>query len=204
MTGRGVLLVVSAPSGAGKSTLCNMLLGRFPQLRYSISCTTRPKRGSEEHGKDYYFLSHTEFLARRDKGQFAEWAEVHGHLYGTPLSLVENSLAAGQDLLLDVDVQGAAQIRQNLPESRLVFILPPDIGELERRLRHRGLDNEVTIQRRMARARDEIREAFWYDAVILNREIAQALDSLAAFYNASKLAPACNTGLIASALGEQS
>lgn len=186
---QGIALVVSAPSGAGKSTLCRMLLKEFPDFHYSISCTTRAMRENEIEGKDYYFLSRQEFEKKRASDEFAEWAYVHGHLYGTPLLPVQKSLAAGKSVLFDVDVQGAAQIKASLPQARFVFIIPPSLAELARRLRARGLDDEKEIVRRLANARGEIRQAYWYDAVIVNDCLEKAYAQLAAICTAARLSP---------------
>ena len=131
---RGLPLVICAPSGAGKSTLVGRLTAEFP-MEFSISCTTRKPRGNEKDGVDYIFLDRETFLDRRGLGYFAEWAEVHGNFYGTPLKPVQDRLAQGRDMLFDIDVQGAAQLSLSLPEARFVFILPPSLEELERRLR---------------------------------------------------------------------
>ena len=155
---RGLPLVICAPSGAGKSTLVGRLTAEFP-MEFSISCTTRKPRGSEQDGVDYIFLDRDTFIDRRGLGYFAEWAEVHGNFYGTPLKPVQDRLAQGQDMLFDIDVQGAAQLSLSLPEARFVFILPPSMEELERRLRGRGTESEEVIQGRLARAKEEIKEA---------------------------------------------
>lgn len=193
---QGLALVLSAPSGAGKSTLARMLLKEFPSLDYSISCTTRPMRSGEIHGKDYYFLTREEFETRRSEGDFAEWAEVHGYFYGTPLKPVKKMLSEGKDALFDVDVQGGAQIKNSLPGACLAFILPPSLEELERRLKSRDLDDAATIQRRMLKAADEISQARWYDALILNDDLASAYDNLRAVYLAATLAPGRNQQML--------
>lgn len=150
----GVLLVVCAPSGTGKTTLIQRLRDEFPNFAYSISCTTRAPRGHETDGEDYHFLSVEEFLRRREAGFFAEWANVHGNYYGTPLAPVLETLKAGQDVLFDIDVQGAAQLHLSLPRGQYVFLLPPSLSELERRLRgarhgRRGEHRPPPVQRRL-------------------------------------------------------
>ena len=145
----GIALVISAPSGTGKTTLIKRLRKEFPTFGYSVSCTTRAPRDGEVDGRDYHFLSRERFVELRDQGHFAEWAEVHGNFYGTPLPPVREMLAKGQDILFDIDVQGAAQLRKNMPDARFLFILPPSVEELERRLRGRGLDSEEVILRRL-------------------------------------------------------
>lgn len=147
-------------------------------------------------GKDYHFLSRERFVELRDQGHFAEWAEVHGNFYGTPLPPVREMLAKGQDILFDIDVQGAAQLRKNMPDARFLFILPPSMEELERRLRGRGLDNEEVILRRLANARAEMQEAPHYDALIVNDDLDTAYDHLRAAYLTATLAPHCRPGLV--------
>ena len=191
----GVLLVVCAPSGTGKTTLIQRLRDEFPNFAYSISCTTRAPRGHETDGKDYHFLSVEEFLRRREAGFFAEWANVHGNYYGTPLAPVLETLKAGQDVLFDIDVQGAAQLHLSLPRGQYVFLLPPSLSELERRLRGRGTDDEASIARRLSNAASEIRQAHWFDAWIVNDNLDKAYDELRAVYLAATLHPAHRPGL---------
>ena len=193
---QGIALVLSAPSGAGKTTLVRRLRAEFPAIGYSVSCTTRAPRAGEVDGRDYTFLSRPDFERRRAAGEFAEWAEVHGNLYGTPLAPVEAMLAQGRDALFDIDVQGAAQLKLNLEAATFVFILPPSLEELERRLRLRGQDDEEVIERRLANARRELREAAWYDALVVNDDLDGAYDRLRAAYLAATLAPARNPRLV--------
>ena len=185
---RGLPLVICAPSGAGKSTLVGRLTAEFP-MEFSISCTTRKPRGNEKDGVDYIFLDRETFIDRRGLGYFAEWAEVHGNFYGTPLKPVQDRLAQGKDMLFDIDVQGAAQLSLSLPEARFVFILPPSLDELERRLRGRGTDSEEAIRLRLANARSEIMSSHWFDAVIVIDDLDTAYDQLRSFYLASTLQP---------------
>lgn len=193
---QGIALVLSAPSGAGKTTLVHRLRAEFPDIGYSVSCTTRAPREGEADGRDYIFLSRQAFEERRAAGGFAEWAEVHGNLYGTPLAPVRDMLARGQDVLFDIDVQGAAQLKLNLDGASFIFILPPSMEELERRLRLRGQDDEAVIERRLANARRELREAAWYDALVVNDDLDAAYDRLRAAYVAATLAPARNPRLV--------
>ncbi|MBR4742150.1 MAG: guanylate kinase [Desulfovibrio sp.] len=190
MTRQGIALVLSAPSGAGKSTLQRRLRSEFPNFAYSISCTTRPPRGQEQEGVDYYFLTKQDFLAKRDANFFAEWAEVHGNFYGTPLQPVLSILSQGQDLLFDIDVQGAAKLRKSLEAAFFIFILPPSMAELEKRLRLRGTDSEDTIQMRLRNAKVEVEAAYDYDALIINDDLNQAYAELKACYMAATLVPA--------------
>ena len=185
---RGLPLVICAPSGAGKSTLVARLTAEFP-MEFSISCTTRAPRGGEKDGVDYIFLDKNTFLDRRSLGYFAEWAEVHGNFYGTTLKPVQDRLAQGKDMLFDIDVQGAAQLSLSLPEARFVFILPPSLEELERRLRGRGTDSEESIRLRLNNARTEIMASHWFDAIIVNDDLDAAYDQLRSFYLASSLHP---------------
>lgn len=196
MRRHGIALVLSAPSGAGKTTLTRRLLEEFPHFGYSVSCTTRAPRQGEVDGRDYNFLDHAEFERRRDEHYFAEWAEVHGNLYGTPLAPVREMLQQGQDALFDLDVQGAAQLKLSLEEAVFVFILPPTMDELEHRLRGRGLDDEATMERRLTAARQEMLEARWYDALIINDDLDTAYDALRAVYLAAGLSPRCNPELV--------
>ena len=200
MPRQGIALVVSAPSGAGKSTLIHKLLEEFPRFSYSISCTTRAPREGEVDGRDYHFLSMDEFVKRRRENYFAEWAEVHGNCYGTPLEPARASIAAGQDLIFDIDVQGAAQLKRTLADALFLFILPPSLAELERRLRNRGTDSEETIQKRLHNATHEMEEAHWYDALIVNDDLEQAYDAFRACYIAATLSPKKNAHLLAAIL----
>lgn len=196
----GVPLIICAPSGTGKTTLVQRLRQEFPNFAYSVSCTTRAPRGQEVDGKDYHFLSVEEFRRRRDAGAFAEWANVHGNYYGTPLGPVLDTLKAGRDLLFDIDVQGAAQLHLSLPRGVYVFLLPPSMSELERRLRGRGTDEEASIARRLANADAEIRQAHWFDAWIVNDDLDAAYDHLRAVYLAATLNPAHRPALALSIL----
>lgn len=199
----GLCLVVCAPSGGGKTTLLRKLRAEFPNLQFSVSCTTRASRPGEVHGQDYYFLSEEEFIARRDSGDFAEWAEVHGKLYGTPLSWVKEELAAGYDLLFDIDVQGAAQLKAHLNKDAVfVFIAPPSLKALEERLRGRGTDDEATIARRMRNAAREIAEAPWFDAIVENDGLDAAYDLLRAIYLTAGAATQRHKKFIAALLKE--
>ena len=191
----GLPLIICAPSGAGKTTLTTRLRQEFP-LQFSVSCTTRAPRNGEVDGKDYYFLNRETFIERREQGMFAEWAEVHGNFYGTPLKPLRDRLAAGEDMLFDIDVQGAAQLSLTLPEARFVFVLPPSLAELEKRLRGRGTDSEESIRVRLSNAESEIRQSHWFDAWIVNDDLDKAYDELRAFYLASTLAPVLNSGLL--------
>jgi len=175
---RGTLFVVSAPSGAGKTTLCREIRLRLPDLAYSVSVTTRPPRPGEIDGADFRFVGAPEFRAMLARGEFAEWATVHGNLYGTRARALEEALGGGRDVLLDIDTQGAAQLRARYPDAVLIFILAPSVKELEQRLRERRSDMDADIERRLVRAREEI--ALWrqYDYLIVNRDVKEAMEQL--------------------------
>jgi guanylate kinase len=193
---RGILIVVCAPSGAGKSTLVSRLMGEFDNLRFSVSCTTRPPRPGEVEGRDYLFISREEFETRKGRGEFAEWAEVYGNLYGTPRKEVLDLLAAGRDVLFDIDVQGARQLKASLGKGCHVFILPPSLSELERRLRGRGTDRDEAVSRRLASAPTEIAEAPSFDYLILNRDVDAAYMELRSIYVAQGLKPEVRPGIV--------
>ncbi|ABB39515.1 guanylate kinase [Oleidesulfovibrio alaskensis G20] len=192
----GIVLVLCAPSGTGKTTLTRRLLEEFPRFAFSVSYTTRQPRAGEEHGREYNFVDEETFIRLRDEGFFAEWAEVHGNFYGTPLEDTRQLLARGRDVLFDIDVQGAAQLRGSLKQGCYVFILPPSGAELERRLRARGTDPEDTIRRRLANARRELQQAHWFNAWIVNDNLEQAYDELRAAYLAATLSPTCRPELV--------
>ena len=187
MTKTATLIIISAPSGAGKSTLVNMLVGRDPKVQLSVSYTTRAARSGEVDGHDYHFIDIPTFMAMRARGDFVEWAEVHGNFYGTSRSTLNQQLATGRDLVLEIDWQGAQQVRQQFKQSVGIFILPPSIEELERRLRKRGKDADEVIQRRIAAALGEMRHVGEFDFVIINKDLALALEDLVAAVRASRL-----------------
>lgn len=175
---RGLLFVVTAPSGAGKSSLINAVLAEEARLRLSVSYTTRPPRPAEQNEREYHFVDDTAFLRMLERGEFLESAEVHGYRYGTSQAVIREVLAAGFDLVLEIDWQGAQQVRALEPGCIGIFILPPSLEELERRLRARGQDAEAVIQRRMANARDELSHAPEFDYVIINNEFESAKRNL--------------------------
>ena len=176
---RGALVVVSAPSGAGKTTLCHEVRPLVPSLFYSVSCTTRSPRPGEVNGVDFHFTTEAEFVAMRERDEFAEWAVVHGHLYGTPARPLEAALARGEDVLLDIDTQGARHLRQRYPEAVTVFIMAPSLADLEARLRERRSDAAGEIARRLVRAREEMTTWREYDYLIINRDVKEAVERLA-------------------------
>jgi guanylate kinase len=183
---RGTLFVVSAPSGAGKTTLCREMRLRLPDLAYSVSVTTRPPRPGEIDGTDFTFVSEAEFQAMLARGELAEWATVHNNLYGTPAAPMEAALREGRDVLLDIDTQGAAQLRARYPEAVLIFIVAPSMAELEQRLRERRSDPGSAITTRLERARHEV--ALWrrYDYLIVNRDVKEAMEQLSSIIQAER------------------
>ena len=182
----GVLMVVSAPSGTGKTSICRQLLGMFPELRFSVSFTTRPPRPGEVEGRDYRFVSKERFRCGIAEGEFAEWAENYGHYYGTSKHTMDEFRKQGFDLLADVEPRGARALKAQYGEGSYVFILPPSMEELEQRLRGRGCESEEVIARRLEKALDEIREILWYDYAIFNDRIDGAVDRLRSIYLAEK------------------
>lgn len=192
----GIVLVLCAPSGTGKTTLTRRLLTEFPRFAFSVSYTTRKPRNGEVDGKDYHFVTVEAFMRLRDAGFFAEWAEVHGNFYGTPLKATLDLLDEGRDVLFDIDVQGARQLRASLQRGRYVFIMPPSRDELEHRLRARGTDDEETIARRLANAAKELREARRFDAWIVNDDLERAYDELRAAYIEETLSPECRSAFL--------
>ncbi len=174
----GSLYIISAPSGAGKSTLVKSLLAEDRDIRLSVSHTTRAPRAGERNGEHYHFTDVTTFSAMKDQGDFLEYAHVHGNWYGTSRKFIEQQMAADQDVLLEIDWQGARQVMKLLPEAVSIFILPPSLTELERRLRGRGTDSEEVIARRMAAAGQELAQAPQYDFVIINDDFQTALQGL--------------------------
>ncbi len=183
----GTLFIVTAPSGAGKTTLVSGLLERDPLVRLSVSYTTRAPRTGEVNGQHYHFIDVPAFRALRDQGEFLEWAEVHNNYYGTSKRWLEEQTRAGRDILLEIDWQGAQQVRKVFPKAVGVFILPPSVEELERRLRGRGTDSEDVISRRVLGARGEMRHVAEFDYVIINEDLPAALEDLVAVVRASRL-----------------
>lgn len=179
--------MVVAPSGAGKSSLVRALLGQDPSIMLSISCTTRAPRPGEEDGREYRFVSKDDFLAQREAGMMLEWAEVHGNYYGTPRDRIDDAIADGRDVLLEIDWQGARQVRQRYPQAIGIFILPPSIEELESRLKARGQDSEQVISRRLLAAGGEIAHAPECEYVIINQEFSVALSELLQIISAARL-----------------
>ena len=183
----GTLFIVTAPSGAGKTTLVKGLLEADRGVQLSISYTTRDPRSGEVDGREYHFVSVNRFRELRDAGEFIEWAEVHGNYYGTSKAWLRGELDAGRDTLVEIDWQGAQQVRKVFSEAVGIFILPPSMGELENRLRGRGTDSEDVIVRRLLAARGEMRHVSEFDYVIINNELPDALGDLVAVVRAARL-----------------
>jgi guanylate kinase len=186
----GDLFVVSAPSGAGKTTLCQRLLSMIEGITFSVSYTTRSPRPDEVDGSDYIFVSEGEFRKMADAGEFAEWAEVHGNLYGTSKKRLSEALDGGMDILLDIDVQGARQLKDAYPDGVFIFVLPPSMDTLSERLRGRMSDTPEVIAGRLQKAVDEIKDYVYYDYVIVNNIFEQALRELEAVVVSRRLSSA--------------
>ncbi len=183
---KGLLFVIAAPSGAGKTSLIEGLLRDDAQLRLSVSYTTRAPRPGEQDGRDYHFVDESAFLAMLERGEFLECAQVHGNRYGTAHRAVRELLASGSDVVLEIDWQGAQQVRRLLPGCIGIFILPPSVAELERRMRSRAQDSEAVIARRLANAREELSHAPEFEYAIINRDFDEARRDLAAIVRAER------------------
>lgn len=184
---KGKLLVVSAPSGAGKTSLCNILLDAHENIKYSVSYTTRDPRPDEKNGIDYFFVNEAEFKKMIDHEEFIEWAFVHGNYYGTSKTVIENALDAGQDILLDIDPQGARQLKNKLGYGVYIFIVAPSIDDLEKRLRNRRTETEEKLKLRLENARKEIEHFKDYDYIIVNDDIDRSFKDFESIYIAEHL-----------------
>ena len=178
MESSGQLFVLSGPSGVGKSSLRENVRKEFPQLAYSISYTTRPPRHGEREGRDYHFVSEETFLTMREAGAFVEWAFVHGNYYGTSVNQLEKQLKEKGDVLLEIDVQGARQVKESFPQGCFIFVLPPDRETLEKRLLQRGTEKRENLKARLENAMGELSEASWYDYLIINDVLDEAVEAL--------------------------
>ncbi|MBR2216518.1 MAG: guanylate kinase [Selenomonadaceae bacterium] len=181
---KGLLIVVSGASGTGKGTVCDALLKKIPTLAYSISATTRAPRPGEKEGENYYFLSREAFSEMIAQGGFLEYAEVFGNYYGTPLGKIEERRKVGQDVLLEIDVQGALKVMERIPDGVFIFLLPPSLAELERRIRGRGTETEETIAKRLGKAKTEIAVGKKYRYAVVNDQVEQAVNKIEAILTA--------------------
>ncbi|NLA40684.1 MAG: guanylate kinase [Smithella sp.] len=186
MTEKGLCIVLSAPSGSGKSSICRRLLAACPDMEFSVSFTSRAPRPNEIDGKDYRFITREEFQRRIDQGEFVEWVENYGELYGTSGGTLEDALIRGKDLLLDIEPRGAKEMKKKLREGVFVFVLPPSLDELLKRLQKRGHETPEAIQKRFAQAASELEEVLWYDYVVINEDLDTAVGQLIAIYQAEK------------------
>lgn len=193
---RGLPIVLSAASGTGKTTLGHRLIERFPHIKLSVSYTTRAPRGGEQNGVDYHFVSTSQFEDMVRSNAFIEWAQVHGNLYGTAWSEVTSRIEVGEDVLLDIDVQGGKSIKDRIPESLLVFLLPPSMSELRRRLSNRGTESTEQVQIRLLNARREIEASTFYDYHIVNDELERAMTALSGVVNAERLRRADKAAIV--------
>ena len=190
---RGLLIVISGASGTGKGTVCKKLLADLPKIAYSISATTRNPRPGEIDGKEYYFLSVAEFKSWISEEKFLEYAEVYGNFYGTPLNKIEERLSRGEDILLEIDVQGALNVKKKCPEGVYIFLVPPSLNELKNRIEGRGTENPESLARRLKNAVAEIKIGLEYDYVVVNDDINAAAEQIKAILTAERLKVARNT-----------
>ena len=198
MKREGILYIISAPSGAGKTSLCKEIIDIFPNLRHSVSFTTRQARNGEVHGRDYFFIDQTEFRRMVGAGEFAEWAEVHGNLYGTAIRTLEEYRTNGIDVVLDIDCQGARQLKAKYSGGVYIFILPPTFEELRRRLDSRDSDSDEVIEKRLENAAGEIAESRWYDYIIVNDVFSHAVEELKSVITAER----CRSGRVLESVAE--
>jgi guanylate kinase len=185
-TKKGIIIVLSAPSGCGKTTIAKKLLQTIPKLKRSVSATTRPKRKGEREGKDYFFQPERKFLDQRKKGCFLEWAQVFDKFYGTPKTFVEKTVRKGDDVLLTIDVQGAKKIKKKLNDAVYIFLLPPSMTVLRKRLQGRKTDSHAEIKKRLCVARKELQEAKYYDYVVTNDQIQETVKIILSIIQAEK------------------
>jgi len=187
----GRLFVVSAPSGVGKTTMVRAVHALHPDLRFSVSCTTRAARPREVPGEDYHFVSREEFVRGIQVGRFVEWAEVHGEYYGTDAGPLQDWLGEGRDVMLDIDVQGARQVRCSYPHAHTIFVIPPSLEVLRERLEKRGTESPEQVTKRLEAGRRELREAPWYDFIIVNDLLENAVSDFASIIRACRCQRAC-------------
>jgi guanylate kinase len=202
---RGLMFVLSSPSGAGKTTLTRLLVQKEPNIELSISATSRPRRPNEVNGVHYHFVSRQKFEAMRDAGELMEWAEVHGNYYATPRAAVEKAVAKGRDVLFDIDYQGTRQLKKIAPSDVVsIFILPPSIAEMKRRIRGRASEDEATVKKRLHTAKEELQQWDEYDYVVINDDLDAAFADIHAILAAERMKRARRTGVEAFARKLQS
>ena len=182
----GILFIVSGPSGVGKGTVINEVLKLVPDINLSISYTTRAPRKNETNGKEYFFVSEKEFTSMIERGEFLEWANVHGNLYGTPKRYIEEKLKNCEDVILEIDTQGARQVKKTFPDGVFIFILPPSTDELLRRLYKRGTESEEVIKLRLSNAREELKEWKWYNYTVVNESVSMTGEIIASIIKAER------------------
>jgi guanylate kinase len=183
---KGLLIVVTGPSAVGKGTICHALRQVTPDLHFSVSCTTRKPRVGEVHGRDYFFVTEEEFQRKIEQGELLEWAQVYGNWYGTPRQYVEEIVASGQDIILDIDMVGARRVRQYYPDSVFIFVIPPSMEALSQRIRGRGTESEEAVRLRLEQAPRWIEEGLEYDYVIVNDDLQKAVRTLQSIIEAEK------------------
>lgn len=202
MTKQGILIVLSGPSGAGKGTICQELLRSYPELNYSISATTRAARAGEQNGVNYWFVSRAEFQGMIENDQLLEWAEVYGNFYGTPCQHITELLNSGKDVVLEIDAQGATQIKKKFPMGVCIYIAPPSLDELAKRIYKRGTDSLENIKTRLNSASDELTYVHHYNYVIVNDEVKRATNKVAAIISAEKCQVTRNIDVIENILAK--
>ena len=183
---KGLIVVLSAPSGTGKSSICRKVLAACPMMEFSVSYTSRLPRPNEINGKDYHFIDRRDFQRRIDQGEFVEWVENYGNFYGTSIEATQNVLNQGKDLLLDIEPRGARAIKNKFPDAVFVFVLPPSLDELLKRLEKRGHESPESIKTRFSQAERELKEVLWYDYAIFNEDLETAIKQMIAVYRAEK------------------
>jgi guanylate kinase len=183
---KGLIIVLSAPSGTGKSSICRKVLAACPMMEFSVSYTSRAPRPTEISGKDYHFIARKDFQQRIDQGEFVEWVENYGNFYGTSVKAISDVLNQGKDLLLDIEPRGARAIKNKFPDAVFVFVLPPSLDELLKRLEKRGHESADAIKTRFAQAERELKEVLWYDYAIFNEDLESAIKQMIAIYRAEK------------------
>lgn len=186
MKDKGLIIVLSAPSGTGKSSICRRLLGAHPEIEFSVSYTSRHPRPNEIAGKDYHFIQREDFQRRIEQGEFVEWVENYGNFYGTSIKATNRVLDEGKDLLLDIEPRGAKAIKKKFPDAVMVFVLPPSLEELLKRLEKRGHESQEAIKTRFAQAERELKEVLWYEYAIFNEDLETAIKQMIAIYRAEK------------------